>query len=342
MKSYYDVLPKDYFDNLYTKVAKALIRGENVLVSAMWGCGGKTFLNLFLRLARKEKLFDQIYYFDPEANREKLDRFVKKYVASGKGRTVVTVRFFEKVEDKSVILERLHRMRVARPEELVFLVMTDHTGMIFPEKYSAQTTSFFSERFSILPFDQKQTEKMIRITCKYYGWHIRGEDYERVFRLSGGIPRLVKYVCKGVDERGMKLDNPRLFLTNPSISFELDYLVRISMQLGLDKAKRLGLVDDKGEIKSELLLVYYKNFQVQLITQLYPNLSGLEEKVLNFLLVNQGTVVSFEKMGDLMAMGEDDYSLWAIYKLISRLKHKVEKNFEIKNIKGRGYLLEMR
>ena len=47
-----------------------------------------------------------------------------------------------------------------------------------------------------------------------------------------------------------------------------------------------------------------------------------------------------DNIANLMKMSDDNFSLWAIYKAISRLKPKVKNNFEIKNIKGKGYMLK--
>jgi len=64
-KGYYHYLPKDYFDGLYERVVAKLARGQNVLISAMRGGGGKTFLNLFPEETKIEtfKLPKIIYKF---------------------------------------------------------------------------------------------------------------------------------------------------------------------------------------------------------------------------------------------------------------------------------------
>jgi len=46
--TYIQQLPKDYFDGLYNKVVTSIQNNQNTCISAMVGCGGKTFLNLFL------------------------------------------------------------------------------------------------------------------------------------------------------------------------------------------------------------------------------------------------------------------------------------------------------
>ena len=69
-------------------------------------------------------------------------------------------------------------------------------------------------------------------------------------------------------------------------------------------------------------------------------MGNAEAKVLSFIIENEDKVVSLDKLANLMKMTDANFSLWAIYKMISRLKPKVKNNFQIKNIKGRGYLLQ--
>ena len=76
-----------------------------------------------------------------------------------------------------------------------------------------------------------------------------------------------------------------------------------------------------------------------MISNLYPQLGDTETKILSFFSEKESKIVTLDNLAHLMKMSDDDFSLWAIYKLISRLKVKVKNNFNIKNLKGRGYIL---
>lgn len=102
---------------------------------------------------------------------------------------------------------------------------------------------------------------------------------------------------------------------------------------------KLGILDENGEIRSELLKQYFRDYKEKYIEQSYPNLSELEIKLLTYLYASEGNVVSKDQLGDLMLLGNHNYSLWAIYKQISRLKPKISDRFVIENIKGKGYML---
>ena len=57
-KKIFDYMSRDYYDNLYGKISQKLMLGESVVLSDLSGCGGKFFLNLFLKFAKEDKLFD--------------------------------------------------------------------------------------------------------------------------------------------------------------------------------------------------------------------------------------------------------------------------------------------
>ena len=155
--------------------------------------------------------------------------------------------------------------------------------------------------------------------------------------MSGGIPRLIKYICKEIIEnKGTVLQTK--FDSIP-INFQLTLLTKLLIKLSKNQLESLGILE-KGKIKSKLLKDYFKNYQNEVVSQIFSNLTKQEQKLLTFLLENKDQVVSIDKIADLIQMSEDDFSLWAIYKLISRLKLKVKTNFNIKNLKGQGYMLQ--
>src|SRR5690242_16117205 len=127
MKSYIDSLPKDHLNNLYGKSIQVLSRGENVLISAIHGCGINIFLNLFSKLIREENIFKHIYLYDPSVEEDDIIKFVKKIKKSSNERNLVIIKSFEKLTDKVDILEKIHALRQPSPFNLVFIVFTDHT-----------------------------------------------------------------------------------------------------------------------------------------------------------------------------------------------------------------------
>lgn len=338
-KSYHYYLARTYLDNLYGRVVKRLKQGGSVCVSILEGCGETTFLNFFLRLSREDKLFDKIYYFDAAIENHGLLDFISSKIQEDGREKLLIIRSFEDIEDKQGTLEKLNNFKRPHPKGLIFLIITDHTGITYPERYLAKTTPLFSERFQIVAFDEKNTEETIISNCQYFGWEVEKTLFGEIYRLSGGIPLLVRHICRGLVEDHLRIGNIEQFKKDPSVLFQLNYLTGLLIRLTKDQLFNLGLVDEKGKIESSLLKDHFHNYQVELANRLHPNLSFREAKVFSYLYENEGQVVTIDKIADLMEMSDLNYSLWAIYKLISRLKQKVENNFEIANVKSRGYIL---
>lgn len=337
---YYAFLPKDYFNGLYFKVADKLSKGENVCVSVLRGCGGQTFFNYFLFYAKKDQLFKKIYHYDPEIEKQGIVPFVKEITKNLKTDSLIVTRLFQTNKNKKELLEKLNSLRLPIWDKLVFLFIVDHTGIITPEEYFAQSTIFFHQRFQIIPFDAHQNEQMVSILAKFFGWEISPKLYPKIFRLSGGIPRFIKHLCQDLVENGVPITNLKNFQTNPSLVFELNYLAKLLITLNNNQLKILGLLDSRGKIKSLLLADYFQNYQSEFIKQLFSDLSPAETKILSYLYENKNKVITLEKIADLMEMTEDKYSLWAIYKLLSRLNQKIKNHYKIENRKGQGYFLK--
>jgi len=333
-------LAKDYFGEMYPKVIENLIRGENVCISVISGFGVKTLFNFLDFNISNDNLFDHVFVYDPEIEKGNLLEFTKGVISEfPDDNKLIIVRFFEQTKHKSEILEKLDSLRRRSPKSLVFLVFADHSAIIDTNEYQARSTIFFTEIFYMKPFDKNQSEKMIKSLTNFYGWRTDENLYEKIYSISGGIPRIIKYVVKEIYETRTPINNFEKFLSSPHISFQLELLTKLLIKLPKKKVEMLGLVV-KGKIKSKLLQHYFLNYQNNLAKQLFINLTKQESKILSFLLENQGVILQVDKIADLIEMADEKYSLWAIYKLISRLKGKVKKYFEIQNFKGQGYMLQ--
>lgn len=339
-KAFHETLPRNYFDNIYEKIAHQLVRGQNVVISEMYGCGGKTLYNFIAGLIIKDKLFDSLYFYDPDLEEISLIDFTKeKSTQHPDKKKLILVWQFEKIANKNKVLETLDGMRRINPANLVFLSFTDYSLITNSRAYFAKTTVFFNERIYLAPFAPKATNEMIDLTTSFFGWKIPKKYYKKIYELSGGVPRLMKYVCKELAKKNLKIDDVEKFKTNASILFQLDYFVHIMLRVPKDQLITLGLIDKNGKIISKLLEEYLQTYESDIVKRLYPALSHSEAKVLSYLVENEGEIISIDKIGDLMNLSDEKYSLWAIYKLLSRLKPKVKNNFAISNIKGKGYLL---
>ena len=334
--TYYEFLPQDYYHHkLARTVLRSLDKGENVLVGGMYGCGLHVFSNVLVLAERQRKLFKGLEKWDAEewmSKGEKLKR--------GAGKRLVLIYGFEKIEDRRKALERLLVLRQSRLGEVVFLVIGDHSVVTEPESYMAWSAPFFGEKIVIAPFDRTLTSRMVEVSGRYYNWAIPKNLYPKIYELTGGIQRLVKHICRMISDTGAGIGEWDEFMGSPSINFQLELMTKILLQAGRKDLQTLGLLDEKGRIKSILLSEYYKRYQSLSVGQMFPGLSRLESKLLTLLLENKGRLVTVEKIGDMVELEGSEFSQWAIYKLVSRLKTKIRGSFRIISAKGRGYMIE--
>jgi hypothetical protein len=86
-----------------------------------------------------------------------------------------------------------------------------------------------------------------------------------------------------------------------------------------------------------------KNQSPQIYNQKIENLTITENKVLINLIKNANEIVTFDDIGNTIFKSDDDFSLYAIAKLVQRLRNKLEANgisgSYIQTLRGKGYLL---
>lgn len=340
-QNYHDFLPDNYFGEVYAKVLNSLNSRENVCVSAMIGCGGKTFANYFVSKFSRSHPSTKIFLFDPEVSPLNIIDFTKAKLTSKLPQTIIIVKAFNKIANKDQVLEKLSGLQQSVSKKVVFLMITDHTGVTNPLQYFAKTSVFFANFYSLKPFTLKETIGEIEINNSYYGWHITPGLFLQIYQLSGGIPRLIKYICKDVAETNGNLNKPNSFLNNPIIRFEIESLTKLVIGFDSELLYKLGLTDENGQLKSQLLKQYIFSYSSEFINRTYPELSQMELKIVSLLFESKNTVVPLEKIEDFFNIGGLATSQWAIYKLVSRINKKLKPNLVITNLKGRGYIIKI-
>ena len=337
-QAYYQQLPKDYFRRVYYRVFEKLGKHQNVCVSAMYGCGSRTFLNFFLHYYQKEPTAVPVCYYDPLVAECDLVDFTKDCLQREEPSLIVT-HHFQRVEEPRMVLEALSRFRQPDPRKVTYLMITDHSGVTNPTQTMARSSVFFPERIYLPPFDLAQTVTMLDITKKFYGWQIDPGLYEKIFNLAGGIPRIIKHIGKDLCERHLTIDDRDQFMKNPVIHFQLEYCTDLLLKYDKAQLQELGLLVDQ-QIHGGILRKYFKQYQSDFIHEAFPQLSSLETSILSYLYEQKAQIVSIDRIGDLLELKGHDFSLWAIYKHISRMKEKIKPRFAIENVKGKGYMLQ--
>ena len=109
----------------------------------------------------------------------------------------------------------------------------------------------------------------------------------------------------------------------------------------LKTLKKINIVNQQGEVFSPLVKKYLEVYESTHIRKIFPNLTKKERKILTYFLANKGKVLNKDKLSFLIGMKANNFSLWTIYKSISRLRTKIKQHYRITNIKGIGYQLKI-
>lgn len=334
--NYYDLLPETYFDPIYSAVIKSLLIGDNVLLVSPHGFGGKTFFNFFLS---RQKTTDRAII--SWSNNFPIKTFLKQIKENHKQgkRQVVVMRQVEKVDDLPVLLEQLNDIRQPNPQNTSYLIITDHRSLVDIDQYLAGFNAFFSSRYLLGAFDFEKTTEMIRTNCHFFGWPYVPQNDKQIYKLSGGIPRLVKHIYKEINESQLSLENPADFLFDQSIGFQLNYLADLILKIDTRYLIKFGILDTKKKIKSSLLAMFFSDLQGKIARQNFPELTKAEAQLFSLFFSSPGEIISVDRIADFLSISDDDFSLWAVYKLIARLKEKIKSKYDLTNLKGRGYRL---
>ncbi|WKZ25638.1 MAG: hypothetical protein QY322_04655 [bacterium] len=339
-KNYVESLPIDYFDNIYQKVKNAINYEENTCISVMYGQSNKTIYKFLIFRLQKEKYINNIITYNQEVDSTEIVEFVRKKCESAHNKKIIfIIRFLENIKERRDALEKLRSIQDQNPNKIMFITLTDHSPLIDPESYSGYTTSFFLNFIYVAPFSFKQTKVMIETLKKYYKWKIPERCYKSIYNLSGGIARIVKYVCKEISDGKSNFDDYSYYINNIQINFELNYLKELIINTDTNKLNIIGLTNKSGLIKSRLLRHYFNKYRHKEVLINFPYLSVNESKILTYLVINKSSI-SVDKISSLMKMTDDNFSLWAIYKIMSRLKNKVASKYTIKTIKNFGYIVK--
>jgi len=334
--SYYDLLPGTYFDPTYAAVIKSLLIGDNVLLVSPYGFGGKTFFNFFL--SRQKTIDRTIISWSNNLPVKTLLKQVKENHRRGT-KQIVIMRQVEKIDDLPVLLEKLNDIRQPNPQNTSYLIITDHRGLTDIDQYLAGFNTFFSSRYLLGAFDFEKTTENIRANCLFFGWPYLPQNDKKVFQLSGGIPRLIKHIYKEINESQLTFEDPSAFLFDQSISFQLQYLTDLIMKIDPNYLIKFGILDAKKKIKSELLAMFFSDLQVKIAKQNFAELTRAEAQLFSLFFSNPDEIISIDRVADFLSISDDDFSLWAVYKLIARLKEKIKSKYDLVNLKGRGYKL---
>lgn len=334
-KNYYSMFPSNFFDGEVLKTSQAIRLGTNILLTAPVGFGATTYCTLLEGIISKDKAFAVQRYSNPKS----ID--VQNIKIKRKLNNLIIIEDITTVENLKDFIQTISDFKYNNIGQVVFFCTAGVDSVEEPLKYTAYNGVFFEHRPILKPLNQKDTKTAIDINCKYYGYKIRTSSYySKVYALSGGIPRLIKHSLKVEEENRGSIENYDKLVKNVAILYELDYLVNLIIKSTTENLIDCGILDSKKEIKSKLLKEYYTNYISSYVLKEFPTITETEQKVLTYLYNNLRLPVSYDKICDLMNMNDYNYSLYAMYKTISRLRPKIKGKLKLKNVRDSGYILE--
>ncbi|MFA6518862.1 MAG: helix-turn-helix domain-containing protein [Candidatus Shapirobacteria bacterium] len=360
MENIINQLPTGHFGDKAEKAVNTLLKGECICIYGMPGCGTRYFLQTIQNSLEKYISKSNILFFEcfayPKNSYEVIKTSVSKTLELDPSRDFF-VDFAEKIKNKKIILilrhidflgkdqketiELVYHLRYLSSTNLTVLSSADYPIIYQPEVYYKHGKSIFSTLLYIPPFDLEGTKRILVINKDYYGYNYPLSMAEKVYELSGGHPGLVKHIGRCVDELGLEVLDKLDILSNfPSIRIKLNELVEAVIDVPFDQLEKIGMVSGENKIFAKLLEYYLKIYEAENVDELMPDLSEREKTILSYLVKSKGKIISKDKIAFLMGVAEDDFSLWSVYKTISRLKNKIKGKYQIKTIKDKGYIFE--
>lgn len=316
----------DFYDQDVANIEGLLQRDENIAFCSAPATGEERLLEYAAYKLDKTKKYNVI-----QIKTNQLD--VKEIIEAAdtsKLKTVVIIPYFYRNHQE--LGKQVLELDQLLPNEKLNVIIKLHYDFFVNQENYTNIASLLHNIVIRKTLTRAQTESAIAVRKELHNWKINPELEEEIYKLSGGFLRLVKRLCAFADKHD-NLDT-KAILAETSISVILAELTRAYTLLDRDRAQDLGIIDSKGLATSKLLQAYIEKQNLPQKLELPKKLREL----FNVLYENRGNIVSLETI-DNITSGFYDSSLWANYKLVSRLKHYLKGRYEIESIKGKGYIL---
>lgn len=363
MDSLYQLLPDNHFGKPMDETIKTLIvKKRSVCIYGMPGCG----LDFFLKTARsrlEKKLKNQgkVFFFETYLYPDNIKKAIKRTLASKLSFNNSNQDFIQSVEDyltrKKVIVVLAHaqnlitnqknalalllRLRNLSSDHFSVLSSCDSSIISENDRYLATGQDLFSHLIKIPPFGFQGTKRILKANQTFYGFRYPETVFRKIHRLSGGNPALIKHLGQVVDRLGKQvLSRPKVLIKTPSLKVKLNDLAQAVLSEPRETLRRIDVLDSQDKIFSPLLALYLKSYELENIVNLFPQLTKQERKILTYFIKNKNKVVDKDRISFLMGLSEENFSLWALYKAISRLKNKIKDHYQLVNFKNKGYMIQ--
>jgi len=348
-------LPKDHFGQLTDEVLHLLTNGECCVVYSLPGGGISYFSKQINFLLSKQFPYIKTINLSLELENNKVEVLNKELSKLSKIKNIDEINLDEYLRKNKIIIilnevdspkykkfyKYLNALRNINKDNLTILTVGYYTLFKYSNKYLKNACDVFHPLKRLNNFDLEGVKRIIKINNSHYGWNIPLSLTKKILFLSGGHPALVKYISNEVDTKGEKILNfkNKLVKSQP-INFRLSEITKLITKLTIEEQFQIGILNNNGTLFSDLLVEYLKTNEIEGLDKLFPDLTKLDRKILTLFVRNSEKVINKDQLSIILEQTADSYSEWAIYKAVARVRKKIKDKYNIKTLKGRGWIME--
>lgn len=358
MRSIFELIPESQFGEVYRQVKADVYSGQSVCVYGMLGCGVQYFLRVMeLHLKAEQSIRDVLFLRgtllrkNPENVIRKricmlqktplsdFDKALERYVPEKK--LCVIFDGPQYVENPDSFFTFLKDIRKTNPSSISIVIGTYHHIYGILHDVLLQVPGAISSFRRIGLYEEEVTRQILLRNNDFYKWSVPLELCGKIHELSGGNPRLTKYIGKAVDEMGPEILNDLDDLCKyPLLEVRLSEFANLLFEMDPASVAKLQIVNGNGRLFSPLFERFLLNFEIPHVDDLALGLSKKERRLFSFFYINRGRLVTKDQLEYMLGLVGDNYSLWAGYKAVERLKKKLEHRYLLRVIKGSGYVMD--
>lgn len=289
--------------------------------------GDRRFVDyLNFKLSHKSGI-DVSYDAENSFTREQLHEFQEK---PSVGKKVLLLPWFWRMDTK-VIKQYTEIMR-DKKNTFVSVIVLEPEFLDHPEKVFPDTNVPFETLRCRQPLGRIQADQVLDARCALAEESISSKQRERILSLAGGHIGLLKRLFNiALQGDTLKMDT---VLNDPAVKTDLLHLEFQLRALSMPTSKKIGLLRNDNTCALPLLKIFIQSHSEDFASTLTP----AQQMLLDLFLSKKGVVISKEEIHRKMNT-EGNYSIWAVYKTVSRLSNAITHKYRIRNVSGKGYML---
>ncbi|MCC7304093.1 helix-turn-helix domain-containing protein [bacterium] len=316
-----------YFQNDLDLVVSTLEKRKCVVLCSAYKMGDRRFVDYLNFTIEHDDRFD-VYYDKENTYTQELLELIQQRVTSRI--KVLLLPWYFRMSD--AFKELFTSLMKDRKNTFISVIILEPEFFERPERVFATTNIPMEVILTRKPLDKDAAGQLLETRCGLEKVTLTDQQKEKIISLSGGHIGLLKRVFN-LAIQGKTL-TPTEVLSDPAIKADLLNLELQYRTLSQATCKKIGLLRDDNSVAVPLLRYFLNSIQQNLSDTLSP----LYQKLLTLFLEKEGEIVTKEEIHALMNE-EQEYSLWAVYKNISRFAKAIQKKYAIKNVSGKGYML---